>query len=229
MPLHAQKIPCLLSYDFKKNGEIFNWNTYHGYTKFLVMRDPYDRLVSYYSNRFLRQFIQRKAKQSSTITSSATQYFLSNLSISNQHDAITLSDISFKTMIEKMYAQYHTHGKVWDVHIALQVTGDFKDVALEEALIIDITQMSELFAYWHKKNANENLQIDLNQNTSSTKDAKIVPRAYDMTTQELSELKHSIHPYSFRHPKLEKLIKEMYATDYEVWDKITPLPFDEIA
>ena len=58
-------------------------------------------------------------------------------------------------MIEKMYAQYHTHGKVWDVHIALQVTGDFKDVALEEALIIDITQMSELFAYWHKKNANE--------------------------------------------------------------------------
>ena len=64
MPLHAQKIPCLLSYDFKKNGEIFNWNTYHGYTKFLVMRDPYDRLVSYYSNRFLRQFIQRKAKQS---------------------------------------------------------------------------------------------------------------------------------------------------------------------
>ena len=83
------------------------------------MRNPYERLVSFYTGKFLRHYKNEIEDQSKSSAPAVIQYFLSNLSTRIQRDAIVLSNISFMTMIEKMYAQFSTHAKVWDIHIAL--------------------------------------------------------------------------------------------------------------
>lgn len=213
--IHYTKLPLVTSQDFSitKSNIIDNtiyWHRYDTFKKILVLRNPWERIVSFFIEKFIEAF--RTGLQLKD-----TRHTISFHQISPPYS--DPNNFSFETFIRKLNKQFEFHKKLWDEHLGLQITPDFEEVAINDVQVIPISELNNLLQLWGRKH--DMKQIILRKDNVTTKDNLLkVKNGHKKTIQELIAFNRPIHPDSFYNDQLVAIVKNIYSVDQKHWDKL---------
>jgi len=215
-PPHRVEYKTLLdssSLKSKSRTEL-NFNKYIDYKMFIVMRDPTERIISFFLDKIIN-----KINDADLEIKRVADNFLQML-FKNQF-YVDYNELTFKKFIDAFVLQYYNGGKIWDVHIAPQITADLKEIAQNQLQIISMNNCNDFLNYWHLQSTGTSAQYTEHYNKSWDKtDSKFIPNGYDIQIKDLISLKNRIHPDSFIYPELIEAMRVIYKDDYEFWDKV---------
>ena len=210
---HATKLPFVTSQDFsitKSNtiDKTIYWHRYDTFKKILVLRNPWERIVSFFIEKFIEAF--RIALQLKD-----TRNIISFHQLSPPYS--DPDNFSFEILILKLNKQFQLNKKLWDEHLGLQITPDFEEVAIKDVQVILISELNNLLQLWGRKHDME--QIILRKDNVTTKANLLkVKNGHKKTIQELIAFNRPIHPDSFYNDKLVAIVKNIYSADQKHWD-----------
>jgi hypothetical protein len=217
------EFPSLLNtHVYRDPGKHFittiNWEKYNDYRKILFMRDPLDKLVSFYTMVFVRgvwNFIDKPHFRNG-YTLKTLGYFVPE---TGTHK-VDVFDISFKQVLDRLYNYYEKGVKVWDSHLSLQVTPDISLVAGKKLECYNVNLLSDFLLKWAKSH-NINLSEDAfkvaGSNINIHKKNEPIKDAFNLTVRDFK--KHGFTPpyTSFYNSKLKKKAEEIYKSDLKYW------------
>jgi len=212
---HRVKYKTLLHYSYSKSKfpTELNFSKYIDYKMFIVMRDPTERIISFFLNKIINM-INDADPEKKRVADNILQMVFKNQSY------VDYNELTFKKFIDVFVLQYYNGGKVWDVHIAPQITADLKEIAQNQLQILSMNNCNDFLNYWHLQSTGTSAQFTEHHNKSWNKtDSKFIPNGYDIQIKDLISLKNRIHPDSFIYPELIEAMRVIYRDDYEFWDK----------
>lgn len=215
-PHSKRPIPLNLFEAEESKGEIFVynntilWDKMKNYEKFIVVRDPYLRLVSFYKNKLLKPIIRRKHKSSRAMIKSVVNL---NLKIED------LEMYSFDAFIREYHASvFKNNRELRDIHLAPQVTSDFIDIGLKDVKFITLQQLDDFQDYWAKKNGISNCTKN-RFNVFNDESKETVFGASKLGPEKIRTLGYMPSNKDFFDEELLLLVKEIYAGDYKVFNQ----------
>ncbi len=190
-----------------------NFSKYIDYKMFIVMRDPTERIISFFLNKIIN-----KINDADLEIKRVADNFL-QMVFKNQF-YVDYNELTFKKFIDAIVFQYHNGGKIWDAHIAPQITADLIEIAQNQLQIISMNNCNDFLNYWHLQSTGTSAQFTEHYNKSWNKtDSKFIPNGCNIPIKDLILLKNRIHPDSFVYAELIEAIKVIYKDDYEFWFK----------
>lgn len=207
------QIPCF--------RPIIKWDDYRDYDQYIVMRQPYEKILSFFTNKFIRL-----AKQNPTKPGLYRLNFMDNLSKAGQGSQKMISsdalELSFDIFIRRLKYHYDHGNKLWDEHLALQISSDFENIALDKVKVLPLSKLNDFLDDWYFKRYGERKDFSSKKENASYGDLApiFIENAHSMPVKELIKIKKAIDPKSFYQAELEDMIKEMYAVDYKIWNSI---------
>ena len=214
-PPHRVKYKSMLNSSSSKSKlrNELNFSRYIDYKMFIVMRDPTERIISFFLNKILNK-INDAHPETKRIADGLLYVLFKNQSYADYNE------LTFKKIIDALVFQYDNGGKVWDGHIAPQITADLKEIAQNQLQVISMNNCNDFLNHWHRQSAGTSVQYTEHYNKSWDKtDSKFIPNGYDIQIKDLISLKNRIHPDSFVYPELIETMRVIYKDDYEFWDK----------
>jgi len=218
------EFPSLLNtHVFKDPGKHFittiDWEKYKDYRKILFMRDPLDKLVSFYTMVFIRgfwNFIDQPHFRNG-YTLKTLGYFVEE----NGTKKVDIFDISFEDVLTRLDAYYESGIKVWDSHLSLQITPDIDLIAKDEIECYKIDYLDKFLLEWaashnaQKASASNNVEgnnINLHKRNVELKDA------HKMTVRDFKVAGFTPSFESFYTEGLKKIAKKIYKPDLKYWE-----------
>jgi hypothetical protein len=199
---------------------VLNWPKHSGgYKIYMALRDPYQRLVSFYINKVLSDFFRKKNPNENRAKANIENflYFLKQADPTIEHGSL-----SFEMLVSIL------HQSLWDTrlerrlpdrHLGLQVTPDFAAAVSSDCQFFKLNQLPEFLKYWYWQHHRQTFQGALPALNKSPYHKK-VPHAYRLSIEELLNLGFIPSSNSFYQDALALKVKEIYALDYQFWDQI---------
>ena len=216
---HGTRLPMVTSESFKSTSKhIINktiyWNKYKEYKKIFVLRKPYERIVSLFLDKFIKR--QKYLLNADNTFDYRIMYQL-HFEYSPLVQDFSLLDLTFAHFVENLYYKFQKHVKLWDEHLSLQITSDFKEVALDETDKINLKDLSGHLKEW---GALRGLKVkEVKDNQSYGEDSILIRDASFIPIKELFKINGHIHPDSFKSDALEKKVNEIYEPDFKCYMK----------
>ena len=198
-----------------KNRTI-RWNNYADYKKYMVLRDPFERLISFFSHKFL--VLQRDHVGTGKFTRS---YILMNFAHLFRGIDVNIYDLTFEQFIDVLFFRFSNHQKLWDEHIGLQITPDFEEIAAKNVTFFDLPNMNKLLNQVLSNRGDAPRNMGLWENRTSHENAIYVDNAHRKTLFELSKIELPIDFRSFHDEDLVQKVKKIYASDYYWYNQIS--------
>jgi hypothetical protein len=217
--VHCIKFPGIIDRSIQI-PEIIKWDDYRDYDQYIVMRQPYEKILSFFTNKFIR-LVKQIPKP--------TLYhlnFMDHLSKAGQGSQKMISsdalELSFDIFIRRLKYHYDHGNKLWDEHLALQISSDFENIALDKVKVLPLSKLNDLLDDWYFKRYGERKDFSSKKENASYGDSApiFIENAHLMPLKELIKIENAIDPKSFYQAELEDMIKEMYAVDYKIWNSI---------
>ena len=217
---HGTTLPLVTSNSFNSTSKhiISNtiyWNDYRDYQKTFVLRKPYERTISLFIDKFI------KAQKYWLDAGKPFDYrgiYQLHFGYSPLIKDYAPDDLTFEHFINNLFDKFKKHFKLWDEHLSLQITSDFKEVALGETEIIRLNDLSELLKEWSMSRGIKKIK-DVKDNQSFGKDALLIKDASFTPLKELLQINGEIHPDSFKSDFLENKVNEIYEPDFKCYMK----------
>ena len=190
------------------------WNKYKEYKKIFVLRKPYERIVSLFLDKFIKR--QKYLLNADNTFDYRIMYQL-HFEYSPLVQDFSLLDLTFAHFVENLYYKFQKHVKLWDEHLSLQITSDFKEVALDETDKINLKDLSGHLKEW---GALRGLKVkEVKDNQYYGEDSILIRDASFIPIKELFKINGHIHPDSFKSDALEKKVNEIYEPDFKCYMK----------
>jgi hypothetical protein len=217
---HYTKLPLVFD-SFQPNeakalkNNSLNWNHYREYRKVLIIRKPYDRLVSFFWEKFVvNQANHHLADHIKDLSAARTWPILMKYD-----QAIQPLKLSFSQFIKCLFENYQQHKKVWDPHLGRQITADFERLALKDCELVPLTKLNDFFDQYLSHNRVEN-KVKVHENRSnSSHTRRSIPYAYDKSIGYFLAENKRPPTQDFYNEELDKMIREMYGLDHQVWQQ----------
>jgi hypothetical protein len=196
-------------------GGALYWNDYKDHRKVFIIREPYDRLVSFWRNKFfwMLPYFGNKNRQKFQATikeiEKTYQWLLGKDVDPRQH--------TFEHFLQALYERYQRQdSKLPDPHLAPQLTADFIAVAPTDVEFKTLSQLS------HFLEELEPGTKDIKLNPTSPNEKEFLKDAYKLGMEQLVEnnLFSRLSNSSFYSEELDKMVQEIYADDQSAWEKV---------
>ena len=218
---HFTKLPLIINHVGRDNAglhrKVLYWNHFKHYPKYLIIREPYERLVSFFTEKFIRN---QGARDFHYLKSDAVANLIPLLK--RNQEPLNLNQVSFEYFVRRLFEAFQNGEKLPDEHLSRQITADFKRVALDQVHLVPLPQLNAFLEYLRnrfKLTRPEEPQLHLNKSqTTGKKSAKSLP-AYSLSLSDFATTKVLPSVASFHAPHLEKMVRQMYTDDYEAWAK----------
>ncbi|MCH8553530.1 MAG: sulfotransferase family protein [Schleiferiaceae bacterium] len=208
---HHVSLPFLLNKNKNDSkATTLYWNDYNSFAKYFIIRDPYERLVSFFKNKFINKEFSIKDDR----VKLGRELMITVINITDDFLLDPLQ-YSFEYFITKLYEAFKNHKKLWDEHLSLQVSKDFEIIALKETKVYTLENIGMLFHALQPDSAPEKFH----ENKSRRESNLHIKEAYRLSTREIQAMPNKPAGASYYAPHLEEMVREIYAIDYKVYEE----------
>jgi len=223
---HRVDLPTILggaNNFYTKETKTIDWHTFRKeYEIYFPIRNPYDRLVSFFTNKFVAN-ITPDILSKKVFKAPLVLPVLAEVQKYNRKKPIRLEDLTLQDLIVALHKSYCSEkDRVWEHHLGLQVTPDVHFMSAPDIQFINSRQIDDLLKFWYLKSFGTLTKFSfesLNRSTS-IKPNKPLEKAYERPLEELILKKDRMTSASFYHPELEEMVKDIYAIDYIYWNQV---------
>ena len=220
--VHRIKFPGIIDRSIQIPGSraLIKWDDYRNYDQYIVMRQPYEKILSFFTNKLVGLVKHNHEPSLYRLN------FMDHLSKAGQGSQKMISsdalELSFDIFIRRLKYHYDHGNKLWDEHLALQISSDFENIALDKVKVLPLSKLNDFLDDWYFKRYGERKDCSSKKENASYGNLApiFIENAHLMPVKELIKIENAIDPKSFYQAELEDVIKEMYAVDYKIWNSI---------
>lgn len=180
---------------------ILNWENYKNYKKYIVFRDPFERVQSFYKQKLFVKFKTQSLLDTNDLFFKTCDYL--NINIKSEK---TLP-ISFSEFLSRLEGQvFKSTQRNWDRHLGPQFTSDLIELGMDDFTFINVHDINAFLTDWALKRG-----IHINES-----DIPVINKSFSYLNQnEKNELSTLIvkNPSNI---KTHDVVRKIYLEDYHI-------------
>jgi len=204
--------PILTTLEWTQKHGALHWQDFKNYKKFMPIRDPFDRYISFFEDKIV--FFFQKLLENGL--SSLKKGLLMNMAHYYSHHR-EFSEMTFAQTIDIIF-KYYSEGRqsIWDTHLTKQITADFSHIAVNHVHFFDSIYLSNFLDQWLEKYAVPKQNTLYNKGTFATAQIK---NAHQISLRDLCNLSCKPAKESYFNQELADKLHCIYNDDFKIYNR----------